>query len=158
VAWIPPILVAILSKPDATLPVGIVVAIGWLVVMNGLQPRIMSTSLRIHPLVVLGSVLVGLKVAGIPGAIFGIPIAAVVSALFLHFLSRSRQTGPVAARAAARVVEREGRAVRQPREPNPMTDRDVEGAPDDAPDSAVEAVSDVIGDATGTNATKPAEP
>ena len=158
VAWIPPVLVAILSKPDVTLPVGIVVAIGWLMVMNGLQPRIMSTSLRIHPIVVLGSVFVGLKVAGIPGAIFGIPIAAVISALFLHFLSRNRQTGPVAARAAARVVEREGRAVRQPREPNPMTDRDVEGAADDTPDSAVEAVSDVIADATGTSAPKPAKP
>jgi predicted PurR-regulated permease PerM len=158
VAWVPPVLVAILSKPEATLPVGIVVAIGWIVVMNWLQPRIMSTSLRIHPIVVLGSVLVGLKVAGIPGAIFGIPIAAVISALILHFVSRTRHTGPVAARATARVGEREGRAVRQPREPNPMTDRDVEGAADDTPDSAVGAVSDVVGDATGTNATKPAEP
>jgi predicted PurR-regulated permease PerM len=158
VAWIPPVLVAILSKPDATVPVAIVVAIGWLVVMNWLQPRIMSTSLRIHPIVVLGSVLVGLKVAGIPGAIFGIPIAAVISALFLHFVSRTRQTGPVAARATARVGEREGRTVRQPREPNPMTDRDVEAATDDAPDSAAEAAGDVIADATGTNAPKPAEP
>jgi predicted PurR-regulated permease PerM len=166
VAWIPPVLVAILSKPDATLPVGIVVAIGWLVVMNWLQPRIMSNSLRIHPIVVLGSVLVGLKVAGIPGAIFGIPIAAVISALFLHFLSRRRQTGPVAARAAARVVEREGRAVRQPREPNPRTDRDIDGARRTAPDSAAEAVSDAVGEATGTGpspgsppkAPKPAKP
>jgi predicted PurR-regulated permease PerM len=158
VAWIPPVLVAILSEPDATLPVAIVVAIGWLVVMNFLQPRIMSNSLRIHPIVVLGSVLVGLKVAGIPGAIFGIPIAAVVSALFLHFVSRSRQIGPVAARATARVGRREGRAVRQPREPNPMTDRDVEGAADDARDSAVEAVADALEDATGANAPKPAEP
>jgi predicted PurR-regulated permease PerM len=152
VAWAPPVLVAILSKPDAVVPVLIVVAIGWLVVMNWLQPRIMATSLRIHPIVVLGSVLVGLKVAGIPGAIFGIPIAAVISALFLHLLSRNRQTGPVAARAAARVVEREGRAVRQPREPNPRTDRDVEPVVEDEPDSAVGAVSDAVGEATGTNA------
>jgi predicted PurR-regulated permease PerM len=152
VAWAPPVLVAILSKPDAVVPVVIVVAIGWLVVMNWLQPRIMATSLRIHPIVVLGSVLVGLKVAGIPGAIFGIPIAAVISALFLHLLSRNRQTGPVAARAAARVVEREGRAVRQPREPNPRTDRDVEPVVEDEPDSAVGAVSDAVGEATGTNA------
>jgi predicted PurR-regulated permease PerM len=158
VAWIPPILVAILSRPEATLPVGIMVAIGWLIVMNWIQPRIMANSLRIHPIVVLGSVFAGLKLAGIPGAIFGIPIAAVVSALFLHFLSRSRQTGPVAARAAARIVQREGRAVRQPREPNPMTDRDVEGSSGDEAESAAEAVSDVIEDATGTNAPKPAEP
>jgi predicted PurR-regulated permease PerM len=128
IAWVPPVLVAILTKPDALLGVGIVVAIGWLVVMNFLQPRIMATSLRIHPIVVLGSVLVGLKVAGIPGAIFGIPVAAVISALFLHALNRRRSNGPVAARAAQRLQNREGRTVRQPREPNPSTDSDVEPA------------------------------
>jgi predicted PurR-regulated permease PerM len=126
VSWIPPVLVAILSKPDATLGVTIIVAVGWLVVMNWLQPRIMSTSLRIHPIVVLGSVLVGLKIAGIPGAVFGIPIAAVLSALFLHALSGRRASGPVAERAAARVGRREGRMVRLPREPDPTIDRDVE--------------------------------
>jgi predicted PurR-regulated permease PerM len=126
VSWIPPVLVAVLSKPDATIPVLIVVGIGWLIVMNVLQPRIMANSLRIHPIVVLGSVLVGLKVAGIPGAIFGIPIAAVISALFLYQLNRRRGNGPVAERAAARVRSREGRAVRRPREPDPTVDRDIE--------------------------------
>lgn len=126
VSWVPPVLVAVLFKPEVAAGVTIAVAVGWLVIMNVLQPRIMATSLRIHPIVVLGSVLVGLKVAGIPGAIFGIPIAAVISALFLHALSRGRGNGPVAERAAARVGRREGRVVRQPREPNPMTDSDVE--------------------------------
>ncbi len=127
VAWVPPVLVAILFKPDAVLGTTIVVAIGWMIVMNFLQPRIMANSLRIHPIVVLGSVLVGLKVAGIPGAIFGIPIAAVISALFLHVLNRQRGSGPIAERAAARVGKREGRIIRPPREPNPNTDTDVEG-------------------------------
>ena len=126
VSWIPPVLVAILTKPEVTAWVAIVVAIDWIVVMNWLQPRIMSTSLRIHPIVVLGSVLVGLKIAGIPGAVFGIPIAAVLSALFLHALSARRATGPVAERAAARVGRREGRLIRRPREPDPTVDRDVE--------------------------------
>jgi len=129
VAWVPPVLVAMLFKPDALLPVAVVVALGWLVVMNWLQPRIMATSLRIHPIVVLGSVLVGLKIAGIPGAIFGIPIAAVISALFLHVLNRQRGSGPIAERAAARVALRDGRRIRRPREPNPQTDRDVEAPP-----------------------------
>ena len=126
VAWIPPVLVAFLFNPEVTLWVTIIVAIGWLVILNWLQPRIMATSLRIHPLVVLGSVLVGLKVAGIPGAIFGIPIAAVISALFLHALNQRRGSGPVAARAAQRVEQREGRLIRKPREPDPLVDRDVE--------------------------------
>jgi predicted PurR-regulated permease PerM len=129
VAWVPPVLVAILARPDAVLPVTVVIAIGWLLVMNWLQPRIMATSLRIHPIVVLGSVLVGIKIAGIPGAIFGIPIAAVFSALILHALGRRRGTGAVAERAAARVGQRQGRPIRQPREPNPTVDRDVEPSP-----------------------------
>jgi predicted PurR-regulated permease PerM len=132
VSWIPPILVAVLFKPDAILPTAIVIAIGWLLIMNLLQPRIMADALRIHPIVVLGSVFVGLRVAGIGGAIFGIPIAAVVSALFLYSLGRRNDTGPVAARAARRVGLREGRVVRPPREPDPTVDRDVEAAPPDA--------------------------
>ena len=127
VAWIPPVLVAMLFRPEALPGVGIVVAVGWVVVMNWLQPRIMATSLRIHPIVVLGSVLVGLKIAGIPGAIFGIPIAAVISALFLHVLNGRRDQGPVAERAAARAGERQGRVLRKPREPDPTVDKDVEG-------------------------------
>ena len=54
--------------------------------MNVLQPRLMQEAVGIHPIVVLGSVLIGSKVAGVTGAIFGIPIAAVLSAFFFHFL------------------------------------------------------------------------
>jgi predicted PurR-regulated permease PerM len=126
VAWIPPVLVAFISKPDALLGTVIVVAIGWLIVLNALQPRIMANALRIHPILVLGSVLVGLKIAGISGAIFAIPVAAVISALSLHVLGRRGETGPVATRAAARVGQREGRYIRPPREPSPGVDRDVE--------------------------------
>jgi predicted PurR-regulated permease PerM len=125
-AWAPPVLVAILTKPDTTFWVVVIVAVGWFLVLNVLQPRIMANSLRIHPIVVLGSVLVGIKVAGIPGAVFGIPVAAVLSALFLHALAGRRGPTPVAERAAVRVGRREGRLVRRPREPDPATDRDVE--------------------------------
>jgi len=126
VAWIPPVLVAFVSKPDALLPTLVVVLIGWAVVMNVLQPRIMANALRIHPIVVLGSVLVGIKIAGVSGGIFGIPIAAVISALMLGVLRRRGDAGPVASRAAARVGRREGRVIQAPREPNPGVDRDVE--------------------------------
>jgi predicted PurR-regulated permease PerM len=128
VAWIPPVLVAFIAKPDALLPTIILIAVGWLVVMNVLQPRIMANALQIHPIVVLGSVLVGLKVAGVSGAIFGIPVSAVISAVILGVLRRRGDAGPVASRAAARVGAREGRVVRTPREPSPGVDRDVEPA------------------------------
>lgn len=125
VAWIPPVIVALLTPGDHALPAFILMAIGWLVVMNALQPRLMQEAVGIHPIVVLGSVLIGSKIAGITGAIFGIPIAAVVSAFFFHFLKVSREPSPVATRAAKRIEEREGRPVRVPREPAPGIDPDV---------------------------------
>ena len=125
VAWAPPVLIALVTKPDALLPTFAIMGVGWLVVMNALQPRIMQGAVGIHPIVVLGSVLVGFKIAGIPGAIFGIPVAAVVSSFFFHFLHRSAGDRSVAGRAAKRVSEREGRPVVVPREPAPGQAADV---------------------------------
>src|SRR5689334_7526682 len=125
VAWAPPIVVALLVPGTAVLPAIVLMGGGWLVVMNVLQPRLMQEAVGIHPIVVLGSVLIGSKVAGVTGAIFGIPIAAVLSAFFFHFLILNREPGPIAARAARRVEAREGRKVRVPSEPVPGVDPDV---------------------------------
>jgi predicted PurR-regulated permease PerM len=124
VAWAPPVVVAFLTQSNPLLAF-ILMGIGWLLVMNLLQPRLMQEAVGIHPIVVLGSVLIGAKIAGIAGAIFGIPIAAVLSAFFFHYLAMTRDTAPVAARAAKRVEAREGRPVRVPREPSPGIDPDV---------------------------------
>ena len=126
ISWLPPVLVAIVLKPEVVVPTILVMAAGWFVVMNILQPRLMQEAVGIHPLVVLGSVLVGSKVGGVGGAIFGIPIAAVAAAFFFHYLGRTRSVGAVTLRAAARLEAREGRAVRVPREPTPGVDPDVE--------------------------------
>jgi predicted PurR-regulated permease PerM len=128
VSWAPPVLVAVLVQPSATLPALVVMAVGWFLVMNVLQPRVMGEAVGIHPIVVLGSVLIGSKVAGITGAIFGIPIAAVISAFFFQYVRRVRREGPVSTRAAERVSAREGRAVRVPREPAAGVDPDVDDA------------------------------
>jgi predicted PurR-regulated permease PerM len=125
IAWAPPVIVAVLVAPDVTLPALLLMGIGWIVVMNALQPRLMQEAVGIHPIVVLGSVLIGGKIAGVTGAIFGIPIAAVLSAFFFHFLILTREPSPLAARAARRLEQREGHPVRVPREPAPGIDPDV---------------------------------
>ncbi len=126
VSWAPPVAVALLLEPSATIPVLIVMAIAWMLSMNVLQPRLMAGAVGIHPIVVLASVVIGSKIAGFAGAIFGIPIAAVLSAFFFHWFGRSREGGTVADRATRRLAAREGRAVRQPVEPVPGVDADVE--------------------------------
>ena len=96
--------------------------VGWFVVMNVLQPRIMQGAVGIHPIVVLGSVLIGSRIAGIPGAIFGIPIAAVVSAFFFQFLrTRAPAIGRVAGRAtqARRASARAGPVRKSRASPTP---------------------------------------
>jgi predicted PurR-regulated permease PerM len=118
ISWAPPVVVAILTRPDMVLPTLIVMGIGWFIVMNIVQPRVMATAVGIHPVAVLVSVLVGLKVAGIAGAVFALPFAAVLASFFHHFLNRSGD-GPrdVTSRAARRVEQREGRRVRVPAAP-----------------------------------------
>ena len=125
-SWAPPVVVALVLQPSAVVPALVLMGAGWVVVMNVLQPRIMQDAVGIHPLVVLGSVLIGSRIAGIPGAIFGIPIAAVVSAFFFQFLHRASADRSVAGRAARRVALREGRPIHVPREPAPGSAADID--------------------------------
>jgi predicted PurR-regulated permease PerM len=127
VSWAPPVVVAVLTTPQAILPALAIMGVGWFITMNVVQPRLMAGALRIHPIVVLGSVLIGGRIAGVAGAIFAIPIAAVASAFFFWYLNRTERTRTVSARAAERVSQREGRTVRAPREPGPG--EDVGGGP-----------------------------
>jgi len=98
------------------------------VVMNIIQPRVMGDAVGIHPAVVLASVIVGAKIAGVAGAIFSVPIAAVISAFFFHYLNRMADRGrDVTSRAAKTVAAREGHPVRVPRPPP------AAGTPDEPP-------------------------
>ena len=143
ISWAPPVVVALVLQPESALPAVILMGAGWLVVMNVLQPRIMQGAVGIHPIVVLGSVLIGSRIAGIPGAIFGIPIAAVVSAFLLEFLHRTSADRTVAGRAARRLEERDGRPVRIPREPTPGSATDID---------------ELVLDESGAESSEPADP
>ncbi|MFI5225248.1 MAG: AI-2E family transporter [Candidatus Limnocylindrales bacterium] len=133
VSWAPPVVVAVLTDSPAVLPVLIVMTVGWFILMNIVQPRLMEGAVGIHPIAVLGSVLIGSKIAGIGGAIFAIPFAAVLSAIFFHYLRINSERRSVAERAADRASERAGRPVRVPREPTPHRDKDVTDAPEESP-------------------------
>jgi len=130
ISWAPPVLVAIFFKPDAAVFALAIMIAGWFVLMNIIQPRLMSDAVGLHPVVVLGSVMVGSKLAGIPGAIFGIPIAAVIASFFFYYLGHRRIDGGTVTDRAARVVEeREGRPIRVPRLPQAGEDEELEQLP-----------------------------
>jgi predicted PurR-regulated permease PerM len=135
ISWTPPVLVAIFFVPSAVLPVMVIMVAGWFLLMNVIQPRLMAEAVGLHPVAVLGSVMIGSKIAGIPGAIFGIPVAAVIASFFFFYLGHMRvDTQSVTMRAARRVEEREGRPIRVPRLPQAGQDQEVEtGAADPQP-------------------------
>lgn len=135
VSWAPPVVVAALTRPEALLPSLVIMGIGWFIVMNIVQPRVMASAVGIHPVVVLASVLIGLKLYGIMGAIFAVPVAAVISAFFFHYLNRSSGAPrDVTSRAVRRIEQREGRRIRVPEAPPisgvpPTTDSGPAAAP-----------------------------
>ncbi|MBU3995312.1 MAG: AI-2E family transporter, partial [Actinobacteria bacterium] len=91
-----------------------------------LQPLVMGNAVRVHPLGVVLAVSAGALLAGIPGALFAVPIAASASAIvntlmarrwdpddtpvasFLHHDKRSREAKH-RARNVARITRKEGR-------------------------------------------------
>jgi hypothetical protein len=118
VSWAPPVVVAVLTAPHAIVPALVIMGIGWFIVMNIVQPRVMASAVGIHPVVVLAAVLIGLKLYGVVGAIFAVPVAAVISSFFFHYLNRTAGLPrDVTTRAAKRVAHREGRPVRVPAAP-----------------------------------------
>lgn len=90
-AIIPPVGIALISAPVQTV---LLVVAGLLVLQqltfNVLAPKLMSDSLGMHPLLVFAALLIGSRVAGITGAIFGVPIAAVLWAMLRQAIDSSR--------------------------------------------------------------------
>ena len=77
-ALLPPIIGAVLFAGDVALPVTIILFLVQTVLVNWLQPRLMRGALGLHPILVLVGLLLGAQLAGVWGALFGIPIIAVI--------------------------------------------------------------------------------
>jgi predicted PurR-regulated permease PerM len=77
-ALIPPIVGAALFAGGSAIPVAIILLVAQTLIVNWLQPRLMRDALGLHPILVLVGLLLGAQVAGVWGALFGIPVIAVV--------------------------------------------------------------------------------
>jgi predicted PurR-regulated permease PerM len=84
-ALIPPIVGAWIYTPEWFVPATIILVAVQTVIVNWLQPRLMQGALGMHPILVLVGLLVGAQVAGVWGALFGIPVIAVLN-VFLNLL------------------------------------------------------------------------
>lgn len=86
-ALIPPIVATAIFQPGWLLVIGPVLLVAQTIVVNYLQPRLMRDAVGMHPILVLVGLLVGAQVAGLWGALFGIPILAVGSVFFTYFVN-----------------------------------------------------------------------
>lgn len=87
---VPPLLATVLTDPSRILLVMVPLVVFQFVLVNMLMPRIIGEALGLHPLVIIVSLLIGIKVGGFWGAFFAMPLAGIISA-FGAFLIRRRQ-------------------------------------------------------------------
>jgi predicted PurR-regulated permease PerM len=80
-AYLPPLLVTLVERPDEALLMFIVLAIMQGLYLNLIGPRIMARAVGMHPLLTTAAILVFGQVGGFWGAFFGIPLAAMLGQL-----------------------------------------------------------------------------
>jgi predicted PurR-regulated permease PerM len=76
-----PVTIALLTHPSVAAYLFFALLALQQIIFNVLAPRILSQQVGLHPLLVFGAVLCGARVAGVWGAIFGVPIVAVVTTM-----------------------------------------------------------------------------
>ncbi|HEX7172251.1 MAG TPA: AI-2E family transporter [Candidatus Limnocylindria bacterium] len=81
-ALVPPIVATAIFNPGWVLVVAPILLVAQTLLVNDLQPRLMRKALGMHPILVLVGLLVGSQIAGVWGALFGIPILAVLNVFF----------------------------------------------------------------------------
>ena len=77
-ALVPPIIGATLFGGGGAVPAIVILVVVQTVLVNWLQPRLMRGALGLHPILVLVGLLIGAQVAGVWGALVGIPVIAVL--------------------------------------------------------------------------------
>jgi predicted PurR-regulated permease PerM len=95
---VPIVAIALTSAPSGlSFSTGLAV-LAWIVGIhlleaNFLNPKIIGTAAKIHPVVVVFALMVGENFGGLIGALLAVPIASMVQAIFLFFRRRTPAAG-----------------------------------------------------------------
>lgn len=79
---VPAIFIAYGQSASAALDVAIFYLVYYQLDANYIMPRIMGKKIDVHPVVLIGSLLIGAKLFGIVGMVFAVPVAAVYRVLY----------------------------------------------------------------------------
>jgi predicted PurR-regulated permease PerM len=80
-----PVTIALLTHPEVTILLFVALLALQQVIFNVLAPRILSHQVGLHPLLVFFAVLTGARVAGVWGAVFGVPVVAVFTTMLSFY-------------------------------------------------------------------------
>lgn len=87
-ALIPVAFVALAFRPDVAFLVIVILIITQTILVNAIQPRLLREGVGLHPILVIVALLVGSQVAGLWGALFGIPFVAIVNLLLRYLIDQ----------------------------------------------------------------------
>ena len=73
--------------------------LGWIIGIhlleaNFLNPKTIGTSAKIHPVLVVFSLVMGEKVYGLVGALLAVPVLSMIQVMFLYFYKKQWKIGP----------------------------------------------------------------
>jgi len=99
IPYVGPIVTAVIAGISAAFvsPILVLYTILWIFILQQLEslilaPRIMSDTVNIHPVLIIFSLLVGAQVAGFFGMLFAVPIAGVLSTLFVYYFEKHTES------------------------------------------------------------------
>jgi predicted PurR-regulated permease PerM len=92
----PPLLLVLLQAPASRLFSSLIIVLLLLILaqqitMQIIAPRVMSAQVGLHPLLLFAALLVGARESGAWGALFAVPVAAVLIAMLDTFFERFQQ-------------------------------------------------------------------
>ncbi len=91
-AIVPPLLPAFLASFNTGVITTVVLVLMWQIIYNVVAPKLLGKALKIHPLVVLLSFIIGYKIGGVWGAVFAVPVVSAAVVIAREFLTHWRKT------------------------------------------------------------------
>jgi predicted PurR-regulated permease PerM len=91
IAVILPVTIAVFIRPEVAVVLFVALLALQQVIFNVLAPRILSHQVGLHPLLVFFAFLTGARVAGVWGAIFGVPIVAVLTTMVSFYRANQEE-------------------------------------------------------------------
>jgi predicted PurR-regulated permease PerM len=86
-----PVSIALLTHPEVTIFLFLALLALQQAIFNVIAPRILSRQVGLHPLLVFFAVLTGARVAGVWGAIFGVPVVAVFTTMISFYRANQEE-------------------------------------------------------------------